>query len=114
MTCPNAECQCLKNFALAVVLFETWALNVGLPEFDIGLEFDKVDIVLNVSLPEFVIGLELALNAKLDKPVFNLRRSFDLVLEFDKFDIGLEWALNAKLDKPVFEFGIPRIGMALG
>ena len=45
------------------------ALNVGLPEFDIGLEFDKVDIVLNVGLPEFVIGLELVLNDKLDKPV---------------------------------------------
>ena len=99
-----------------------------MPEFDIGLEFDKVDIVLNVGLPEFVIGLklalnakldklvglELALNAKLDKLIFNLRRSFDLVLEFNKFDIGLEWALNAKLDKPVFEFSIPHVGMELG
>ena len=38
------------------------ALNVVLLEFDIGLEFDKFDI-----------GLELVLNAKLDKPVFDLR-----------------------------------------
>ena len=67
----------------------------------------------------------MALNAKLDKPAFDLRCLFDLVLEFDKFDIGLEWALNAKLDNPlglefdvefdvVFEFSILRVGMAYG
>ena len=79
-----------------------------MPEFDIGLEFDKVDIVLKVGLPEFDIGLEfdkfdtgleLALNTKLDKPV-GLKLA--LYAKLNK-PVGLELALNGKLDKPIFD-----------
>ena len=95
------------------MLFETWALNIGLPKFDIGLKLalnatlDKpvgLELALNAKLDK-PVGLELASNAKLDKPVFDLRCSldiFDLVLEFDiEFDV-------------VFEFGIPCVGTEFG
>ena len=90
----NAECQCSKN----LVLFEIWALNVNLPEFDIRLEW-----VLNVGLPDFDIGLEWTLNVGL--PDFDIGLKWALNVVLPDFDIGLEFDI-------IFEFGILHAYMA--